>query len=62
MLLGYRITGDYELGFVAGGLFMGAYATSTLLLAFVTCPRCGRRFTRLNVLWPRKCARCGFEC
>jgi len=62
ILLGYRVIGTGELGFVTGGFFIGSYVTSAVLLALLRCPRCGGRFTRFTVLWPRKCARCGFEC
>jgi len=61
MLMGRRITGSYEIGFVAAGFSAGVYATLTVLLAFFHCPQCGGRFSKNGLLWKTKCARCGFE-
>ena len=61
MLIGHRIAGSSEIGFVAGGFFVGVYVTFAVLLAFFHCPQCGGRFAENGALWKRKCARCGFE-
>jgi hypothetical protein len=58
----YHLTGSYDFAFLAGGFWMGLYSTVTVALGLIRCPSCGRRFTRHNVLWPVRCARCGFRC
>jgi hypothetical protein len=61
-VLSYRLTGSFNLAFVAAGFMSAVFLIAFIAQAVWPCPRCGRRFVHYNAFWPRKCQYCSFQC